>query len=214
MTIIAATIIDEASVLLLDTANRTWSRDELLGYLNEALRATAFVKPDLYTTELFVQLTAGVLQKLPDDGLALIDITRNSSGRIITQVDKDLLDESNRFWPAGTQEAVIEHYTADPRNPRRFTVFPPSDGTSMVELLYGAVPPQIMYDTEEIPVPDSYQTTLLSFTMCKAYEKNAKRQDLTKSASYFQRWGQLLGLKSQAQVAISPKVASQPGTTS
>jgi hypothetical protein len=212
--ILAATILDEAASQLLDKNHRTWPADDLLGFLNEALRATAFVKPDMYTVEGFITLKAGVLQALPDDGLALISITRNASGRIITQVDKDLLDESNRFWPQGTQESDIEHYTADSRNPRRFTVFPPSDGTSSIEVLYGAVPPELAYDTDEMSVPDSYQTALVSFVMGKAYEKNSKRQDLTKGAQFRQQWGQLLGLKSQAQVAVAPKVAAQPGTTS
>lgn len=211
--ILAATILDEAASQLLDAAHRTWPAADLLGFLNEALRATAFVKPDMYTVEGFFTLKAGVLQTLPDDGLALMSITRNASGEIITQVDKDLLDESNRFWPQGTQEGAIEHYTADPRNPRRFTVFPPSDGTSSVEILYGAVPPELYYDTDELPIPDSYQTALVSFVIGKAYEKNGKRQDLTKSSQFRQQWGQLLGLKSQAQIAVAPKVAAQPGTT-
>jgi hypothetical protein len=214
VSIAAATILDEAASLLLDRTHRTWPAADLLGYLNEAMRTTAFVKPDFYTVQNFVTLVAGVLQNLPADGVALLKITRNASGRIVTQVDEGLLDEASRFWPAGTQETVIEHYTADPRNPRRFTVFPPSDGTSSIELLYGAVPPQIMYPEEELPVPSSYHTALLNFVLAKAYSKNSKRQDLTKSSGFMQQWGQLLGLKSQAQIAAAPRVTAQQGTTS
>ena len=214
MTITAATILDEAAELLLDTAHRTWSAESLLTYLNEALSATALVKHDFYTVQNFVTLDAGVLQAIPDDGVGLLDIVRNSGGRVITQVDKSLLEEANRFWPAATQETVIEHYTADPRNPRRFQVFPPSDGTSSVEMLYGATPPQIMYPAEEIPVPNSYHSPLLDFVLAKAYSKNSKRQDLAKSAALMQDWARLLGATSQSQIATSPKVASSPGVTS
>lgn len=213
MTIAAATILDEAASLLIDKSHRAWPAADLLDYLNEALRTTAFVKPDMYTVQNFITLAAGVLQNLPDDGVAFVKLTRNATGRVITQVDEGLLDEASRFWPAGTQELVVEHFTADPRNPRRFTVFPPSNGASSVEILYGAVPPQIMYPTEELPVPSSYHTAFLNFVLAKAYSKNSKRQDLTKSSGYMAQWGQLLGLKSQSQIAIAPKVSALPGTT-
>lgn len=213
MSIVAATILDRAAELLLDTAHRTWPADELLGHLNEALSATAVVKHDFYTVQDFVTLAAGVLQTIPEDGVALLDITRNASGRVITQVDKSLLEEANRFWPAATQETVIEHFTVDPRNPLRFQVFPPSDGTSSVEMLYGATPPQVMYAAEEIPVPASYQAPLLDFVLARAYSKNSKRQDLTKATSLAQSWARYVGATSQAQLALSPKVASSPGVT-
>lgn len=211
--ILAATILDEAASQLLDKAHRTWAADDLRGFLNEALRATAFVKPDMFTVQSFITLVPGVLQVIPNDGVAFMKLSRNASGRVITVVDEGLLDEASRFWPAGTQETVIEHFTADPRNPLRYNVFPPSNGQSSVEILYGAVPPEIAYDTDEMPVPDSYQTALVSFVLGKAYEKNSKRQDLTKGAQFRQQWGQLLGLKSQAQIAVAPKVAASPGVT-
>jgi hypothetical protein len=214
MSITAATILDRAAELLLDTAHRTWPEDELLSLLNEALSATALVKHDFYTVQDFVTLAAGVLQTIPDDGVALLDIVRNETdGRVITQVDKSLLEEANRFWPAATQQAEVEHYTADPRNPLRFQVFPPNDGTGSVEMLYGATPPQVMYAAEEIPVPASYQAPLLDFVLARAYLKNSKRQDLAKAANFAQSWARYVGATSQAQLALSPKVASSPGVT-
>lgn len=215
----ASTILDSVSGTLLDTAERTWTSDEKLGYLNEALRATALVKADFYVVETSVALVAGVKQSVPDDGVSLIDIPRNTfnasaqPGRIITQVDKSLLDESNRFWPAGTAQMTIEHYTEDPRNPRKFIVFPPSDGTSVVDMVYGAIPPQVMYPAEEMDVNDIYQVPLTDFVLSKCYAKNSKRQDLTKSAAYMQSWAKSVGARSSAQIAVAPRVASEPGTT-
>lgn len=213
MTILAATILDSVAGTLLDRAHRTWSAPDLLSYLNEALRATAFVKPDMYIVEHVFTPAIGEAQECPNDTVALFDIPRNTGGRVITQVDKGLLDESNRFWPAGTKTSVVEHFTYDPRYPRRFVLFPPNDGTGSIDLNRGAVPPQVMYDAEEIDIPASYQTVLEQFVIGKCYAKNTKRQDLTKSAAAMQQWGSLLGLKSQAQISSAPKVVAQPGTT-
>lgn len=209
----ASTILESVTITLLDTAERTWGPSEKLRYLNEALRATAFVKPDMYVVELARTLAVGEAQQLPDDAVALFDIPRNTGGRVVTQVDKGLLDESNRFWPASTKVAVVEHFTYDPRYPRRFVVFPPNNGAGVVDINYGAVPPQVMYATEDIDVPASYETALIQFVLGKCYAKNSKRQDLSKSAACMQQWGSLLGVKSNAQNAASPKVAAQPGTS-
>lgn len=214
MSIQASVILDQAASLLLDTAHRTWSADDLLDYLNEAMRMTAGAKADFYTVQEFVDLVPGLLQELPGDGVAVMNVTRNSSangGRIVTQVDESLLAESARFWPAATTVTQIEHYTADPRSPRRFKVFPPAALGASVEVLYSTTPPQVMYAAEVLPVSEVYQSPLTDFVLAKAYMKNTKRQDLTKSSGFMAQWGQKLGLKANAQAAVAPKVAVSPG---
>ncbi len=214
MTINAATIIDSAAGTLLDRAHRTWSASDLLAYLNEALRATAGVQPPgFYVVQTEFTPAIGEEQHLPADGVSLIDVPRNTGGRIVTQVDKGLLDESNRFWPAATKTAVVEHYTSDPRNPLRFVVFPPNSGAGLLDLIYNAVPPQVMYATEDIDVPANYESPLIQFILARCYAKNTKRQDLTKSAAAMQQWGTMLGVSANARTASTPKVVAQPGTT-
>ncbi len=213
MTLLASTVLDSAAGTLLDTAHRTWSAAELLDYLNEALRMTASAAPTMFTVQEFVVLQAGPLQELPDDGLELVDITQNFTGRVVTQVDKGLLDEAERFWPRATQVPQVEHFTMDPRNPRRYKVFPPNDGFGQVELLYNAIPPEVADPADEISIPASYQSPLINFVLAKAYMKNSKRQDLAKSSGYFAQWGQNLGLSASAMTAVLPKVAAQPGMT-
>jgi hypothetical protein len=207
MSISTETILDSVSATLLDRSRRTWSRSELVGYLNEALTATANVKPEMFTVQEYVTLVAGNTQQLPAGGIALLDIDQNSTGRVVSQVDDALLDGANRLWPRATQQAEVEHFTADPRAPTRFKVFPPNDGTGSVQILYGAVPAALSGSSgEDIPVTDNYQAPLTNYVLGKAYAKNSKKQDLAKSASYMQQWGMLIGMKSKAQVAVAPKV--------
>lgn len=208
---LASVITNAASVTLVDTDHITWTEAELLGYLNEALRATALVKPDLFTVQAEVTLAAGVLQNLPAGGIALIDIPRNTSGRVVTQVDLQMLNEVQRFWPAATPEATVEHFTVNPTTPRQFNVYPPNDGTGEVVMLYGAVPTELTAVGDTVPVPDVYQAPLTQYVLSRAYDKNTLRKDLVKSAAAMQNWARAIGAKSQAQAAISPKVASQPG---
>lgn len=214
MSILASTILSSVATTLLDGAQRTWGEDEKLNYLNEALRATAAVHNDFYVVALPFALAVGEEQSIPGDGVGLIDVPRNTGGRVVTQVDKGLLDESNRFWPAATKQSVVEHFTFDARNPRRFVVFPPNNGTGIVDLIYAATPPQVNYTQETIDVQASYEPALIQYVLSRCWAKNSKRQDLVKSGACLQQWGTLLGLDSKTVAAMTPKVAAQPGTTS
>lgn len=208
MTIPASTILDSARGTLLDAAARTWSATELLQYLNEFLRATAGVKADFYVRREFITLAAGDLQVLPDGGVSLMGIDRNESGRNVNQVDYDLLNNSNGIWAAGTKELVVEDFATDPRDPRRFIVSPPNNGSGRVRALFGAVPPTLTSAADPMPVLDIYEAAAIAYVLSRAYAKNSERQDLAKSGAYKNEWLQLIGLKSQTQVAVTPRKAA------
>lgn len=212
MSVAVGPLLDSVSVTLLDTARRTWELSELVGYLNEFLAATANIKPDMYTRQEFVTLVSGISQIIPADGVALLDIIQNQSGKIVTQVDAGLLDEVNRFWPAATRTVIVDHFVADPRDPRRFNVTPPNDGTGVVQILYGAVPENATGSSgEDLPIAPNYLAPAIAYVLGKAYAKNSKRQDLAKAQSYMSQWAAAIGMKSKAQVAVAPKVAVSEG---
>lgn len=212
MTVDVGALLDSVSTTLLDQSRRTWELPELCSYLNEALAATANVKPDMYTRQEFMTPAAGISQVIPADGVALLDIIQNETGQVVTQVDAGLLDEANRFWPAATQETEVEHFAADPRDPRRFNVTPPNDGNGSIQILYGAIPETVTGSSgETLPIAGSYLAPLTFYVLGKCYAKNSKKQDLGKATSYMNQWGALIGLKTKGQVAVAPKVAVSEG---
>lgn len=194
-----------------------WANAELVGYTNRALRATVAAKPDAYTKREFVSLAAGNSQVIPDDGVLFVDLTQNEvSGLVVTQVDDALLDAANRYWPASTQQTDVEHYSADPRDPRRFNVFPPNDGAGSVQMLYGALPatlagPVVSGGSEDIPLDTVYQEALTNHVLAQAWTKPSKRQNLAEAAQCMQAWGAALGLKAKGQQMMAPKVAVSEG---
>jgi hypothetical protein len=213
MTIAVGPLLDGVSSTLLDTARRSWPLHDLVSYLNEALAATSAVKPDMYTRQEFITLAAGVSQVIPADGVALLNVIYNeANGRVITQVDGGLLDESNRFWPANTEEVNVYHFAVDQRDPRRFNVTPPNTGTGRVQILYGAVPPAVTGSSgEDLPLSPNFEPILVNYVLAKAYAKNSKKQDLGKTTAYMNQWGAMVGLKTKGQVAVAPRVASSEG---
>lgn len=198
-------------VTLLDVSKATWSDNELVAYLNEALRTTCALKTDAYTRREPIAMAEGTRQELPEGGIEIFDLYENESdSSAVTMVDRGMLDHQNRFWPAATREVLVQHWAADPRDRRRFEVTPPNNGYGSVWALFGAVPDAIALG-DEIPLPESYHNALKLFVLAQAYAKNSKRQDLGKQAGHLAEFRQALGLKSQAQAALAPTVARAAG---
>ena len=214
MALTAATIVTDGCVTLLDPSYTAWPLAERIGYLNEAIRATILVKPDVYPVRGAVTPAAGLVQTLPDGGVALIDILYNTTGakRAVTVCGLEMLQEANRYWPAATQQAEVENYAHDPRDPRRYLVFPPNDGTGSVYMVYGGTPAALTAASDTLPLADIYQPALLAYVISRCYAKSSLRQDLSKAGAYRAEWGQFLGMKAQTQITVAPKVSAQPGT--
>jgi len=188
-----------------------WTDTNLIGYLNEAINATCLIKADAYVLQGYIALTTGVTQELPAAGIALLDITENQvSGRRITQVDRALLDEENRFWPAATQEVDVQHFAVDKLAPRRFYITPPNTSTGSVKALYGALPTALTATTDTVLLQDIYQPALLAYAISRAYLKPS-RADPQKSAAAFNEWATMVGAKTKTQAETSPRVAEAKG---
>jgi hypothetical protein len=202
---------DGVRVTLIDAAKRTWSDAELLGYLNQALRQLCTVKPDAYVKRAYIPMVAGTNQQLPADGLLLMDLDNNEvSQQSVTMVVRSLLDHQNRYWQAATQELDVEHYAADPRDPRRFDVTPPNNGSGSVRATYGAIPAPILL-TDVLPIPDSYDYPLRCFVLSRAYAKSGQRQDLGKVGGLMGEFRAALGLDAQVQTTVAPSPKRESG---
>lgn len=205
-------IVDEVRLDLVDEDAVTWTDDDLVADLNEAIRWLLLLKPDAYVVTGPINLAAGTIQSLPAGATALFDIAENvASGRRVTQVDLELLDETYRFWPAGTQATDLKHFAFDPRNRTQYRAYPPNDGTGQVTASYGAVPDPVGLSADLLPVGDQYAPPLKLYTMAVAYRRNTQRQDLAKAQGYTQQAMTMLGLGSQAANAVTPKVNTSPG---
>jgi hypothetical protein len=208
MTLAVPDVIDPARTTLLDAAKVTWPDAELIEYINEGMWQLSSVKPEVYTDTLGFVMVAGVRQDLPADTNILLDVLYNAAdGSPVAQVDRALLEVADPNWTAATASATIEHYMVDPRLPRQFWVYPPAITGSVVVLTVGKRPPGVATTGDDIPITDTYVPTLINYVLARAYQKNSKKQDLTKASYYMQQWAQTLGLRSQAQALNTPKIA-------
>jgi len=168
-------------------------------------------KPEASVTNESVALVAGTKQSLPSTGILLIDVVRNmgadgdTPGNSIRIIMRKILDAQVPDWhlTAGAA-AIIKHYMFDPRDPTNYYIYPPSDATSQVEIIYSSAP-TIVSAGENISIADVYESVLIDYILYRAYSKDADyAANAQRAQGHYQAVLQALGLQEKAETAFSP----------
>jgi hypothetical protein len=215
-TVTAQQIVDRAEKLIQDETNVRWPEAELLGWLNDGQREIVLAKPDAYTKNQALQLAAGTKQALPTDGLMLLDVVRNmgtdgtTAGAAIRVVSREVMDAQNPNWHTDTASATVKHYVFDPRDPKRFYVWPKSAGTNYVEIMYAAIPADVLIGAT-ITLDDIFMGALIDYILYRAYSKDTEYAgNVNRAGTHYQAFANALGLKSAAQMASNPNLTHVP----
>lgn len=176
-TITANAIITKAQIILQDTTSIRWVVSELLGWLNDGQREVCMARPDACTKVSSVPTVAGTKQAVPSDGTAAIKVIRNmgggsTPGLAIRKVPMELLDSSVPNWHSQTATGTAQHFCVDVRMPKVFYLYPPSNGTNQVELLYAAPPADVAAVGNVISVDDVFAGPLVDYICFRAYSKD------------------------------------------
>jgi hypothetical protein len=226
-TITAKTIIDKASVQLLDTGNTRWTRAELLGWINDAQRQIVIMSPNATNKVATYKLAAGTRQSIPSDGWTLLEVIRYmgtdglKAGRAIRLTSRELLDSFNPDWHSDTQEVVPKHYVFDLQDQTVFFVYPPNNGKGYVQVNYSPDPADLVAETDTIKLNNIFETAILDYVLYRACSKDAEyAPGLQLAAGYLQTFMATMGQKEQSETSNSPnqqfaaKDFNKPGTQS
>lgn len=207
-------IIDRAEEILQDISNVRWSQQTLLDYFNDAQREIVLFRPDAKTVNTSFTLTANsAKQTLPNSGLRLISIYRNSSPttKPITNIEKRVLDDQIEDWH-GTTATSIEHYVYDPLDPKVFYIYPHTTASdASIEIVYSSAPTDITIgnfttDTTVIGLDDIYANAILDFILYRAYQRDTEYAgDLQRSGVYSQSFQNAIGIKNQVDAGSTPR---------
>jgi hypothetical protein len=212
------TVINNAKLVLQEvtSAGTRWTNEELIGWLNEAYQAIVQIKPDASTINAPLELTEGTRQQIPDDGLRLIDVVRNTANSSqqlgILVASRQSLDTTRRSWHADPKSVDIEQYIFDDQDPKHFYVYPPAASGAEVELIYSAVPEP--HDVaqglqglsgERIKLNDSYGPVITDYILFRAYSKDAEHaKNMNRAQLHMQSYMKALGQKVEVDRSISP----------
>lgn len=217
MTMVAGTIIDAAARELFDVDNIRWSRTELMGFLNEALRQITVLQPEAAATTANVTLVPGCKQSIPVDGWTLLDVLNNVSAggdarRAVRTVSRQLLNGFNPDWPYDPQATEVVNVVFDKQDRTHFWVYPPNDGTGILNLNYAAIPATVTSEAAALVLNDTYYTPLLEYVLFRACSKTAPwSPGPVEAARHFQLFTATLAAEAEAADANS---VNAPGATS
>lgn len=214
----AVDLINRVSVTLQDPTFVRWTQGELLNYLNDAHRQVVLFRPDAKSVNAAFACVNAAKQSLPADGLRLINVLRNTSGRAITKVDRSTLDVQLPNWyETNASDDGVKHYVYDALDPKNFYVFPKPADAHSIDIVYAMAPANITItnfatDTQTIGIDDVYANAIMDYMMYRAYQKDSEFANLNRAAVYYQSFTTSLGIKSQADGGlVQSMVAQQPG---
>lgn len=210
-TITAQQVIDRASTILQDTTNTRWPEPELLGWLNDGQREVVLAKPDASAQVGPVQLEAGTQQAIPAKGLHLLDVIRNvaadgAPGKAVRLTERRQLDDQIPDWHMQAQKPAVQHFIFDERDPKHFWVYPPSDGSGKLDVMYSAAPADVDA-TDALSIDDVYANALLDYILYRAYMKDADyAANDARATNQYQRFMQALGILDTTESKNNPYV--------
>ena len=214
-TLTIASIAERAWTILNDTQGSNgvrWPADELLLWHNDGQREVVLNLPSAFVKTAKPTTQAGTRQTFEglgiSDGLQTIRVARNFSsdgntpGRAITVRPMGWLDDQIPEWHSATA-APAYHYFFDPSDPKAFYLYPPASGSTKVELIYSAVPPEATAISQAIAVDDIYANALQYYMLFRAFSKGATyTKNPQQATTYYQLFLQSLGIKDQRVAAL------------
>lgn len=203
-TLTTTPILTRVSTLLQDVTNIRWTKAELLTYLSDGQRELCVYKPDACVKTASMALVAGTRQTLPADGVAFVDVIRNTTGsqRAPRSVSREILDAQIPNWHSSTPAAEVLHYTFDPQNQKVIYTYPPNTGTGSLEVAYAASPVELT-EGATLGVDDIWLPTLVNYVMYRCYSKDAEyAANAQLAVAYYQAFTTQVGAKTASEVAV------------
>lgn len=226
-----ADIMQPAAALLNDEEHVRWPLPEMAGYINDGVKAIVLAKPSASTQSIILELVAGTLQSVPQDGtptrLMLLSVVRNLKttadgprigDRIITTVARDLLDAQDPYWHDKSRtphQRQVRHAIYDEATPLQFYVYPGNDGTGIVEANVSTLPapltPAAGKDpltlaawTGSVGLPEPYSVPLKEYLLYRCQSKDDTGANVGRAQAHYQLFANAIGLKITVEGATSP----------
>jgi len=201
-------IIVECRRLLNDTVTPyRYSDTMLLGYVNQVLKRTAVLRPDLFGVLGDISVTANsAVQTLPAAAHRLIDIFQVKDGDAVTEVDRETMARNYPSWmsdAAGTPVNFMRHV----RNPTKFFLYPkPITGTVLVAE-YAVSPSDYTIDQTITSPPASFFGALVDGVLFLASSVDDEHVNSGRAKLFLDSFTQQLGVSLQNRALNDTKQA-------
>lgn len=197
-------VITQVRVLISDDNDlmpERFSDTDLLGFVNQAIKRTAVIRPDLFITDTTITPTADqVEQELPATVTRIMEIHRVVGGGAIGEVDKETMDRSAPDWTTETSGTPV-NWMRHPRNPRRYFLYPAPAEDTELSVEYIQVPSDYALG-DTIDLPDSYKGAIIDCTVYLAEVVDNEHVETQRAKSFLDSYMQSLGIDMSQREAV------------
>lgn len=210
-TLTGSDIQAQASELAGDDEAVTWTPDQILGWINEAIRIVCAWRPDASVLHSAVKLVAGTKQSVT--GRRPIRVVRNmgsdgvTPGDAVHFVDMETKDRLEPSWHSDTAGAPVVEWAWDPDDPTCYYVYPPVPASTnvYVDLVQAVDPTAIVNLTDALPLDDVYSPAVLEWVMYRLFGRDSvETSNNARAQQHLQACAQLLGVKMKGDASILP----------
>ena len=203
-----------AAEVLEDITYVTYLEAQLLRWVNDAQRAVCLVRPDAASKIQNVAIAANTArQVLPANVARLGGLLRNmgadglTGGRAITgPTPREPMDASDPLWMTRTG-GYVRGYVYSEETPFDYYIYPVIASSWFLEAKLFLVPTDLVIKTNAISLSDMYAPAMREWLLYSCFARDSERTpNYVRAGRHFSNFFQLLGVKTRADLAVSPKV--------
>ena len=196
------TVIDDVRVLINDTETGSYrySDDSLLKFVNESLKRTAHIRPDLFSTfDTMACTVSTTVQTAPTDSIRLIDVLQVTGGNSPYESDRKTMDQHSPGWRAAAEGACTT-WMRHPRSPNTFFIYPkcPAAGQNL-EIEYGKVPSDYAIGDTIVELHDSYKSVVVDCVVFLTQSIDDEHVLSGRAKMFYESFTTALGLSAKAR---------------
>lgn len=213
---ITTDIITEVRRLIQDQDEPFRFSDEvILGYVNQTLRKTALLRPDLFARVTTLATTPNeTIQAAPQDSIRIMDVFRVEGGDGVIETSKTSLDQTYPQWVNDDPRPCI-NWMRHARNANRFFIYPKAPEGQQLVVEYAQTPRNYaLGETIEL-LPEAYFPVIVDGTVFLSQSIDDESVLNQRAQMFLESYLSVLGANLQSRVLTDsdePNAGVQEGS--
>ena len=191
-----------------------WTREVLLGYLNDAIAVISGLKPELFRVRQEVELVPGFAQTIPANAVAVVRVESNADGSPVYPADAELMRivptpacRKLKYTPDGRIIFSVRSFSVESTDPKTYYVSPavPLGAHPKVILTVVKTPPTytLMQFGAFVELDPVGYPLIQDYMMARAYERDSESaESKSNSVAHFTKFYQFFGIVYKSQSAF------------
>ena len=204
------TVIDDVRVLINDTESGSYrySDADLVKFVNESLKRTAHLRPDLFATiDTMACTVSTTVQTAPSDSLRFMEVIQVVSGDAPYESDRKTMDQHAPGWRASA-EGPCTTWMRHPRNPNTFFIYPPCPAAGQsLSVDYCKIPADYTISQTIAELHDSYKSIIIDCVIFLTQSIDDEHIASGRAKLFFDSFIQSLGVSAKSRELIDNEEA-------